>query len=619
MKIIFALFLFTFLFFITASAQNPVFQVEGVVHSYEHAQGQGFLKKGKPMLLQGTLEDAKINIILNGNLVQQLNTDHNGMFRYNLEFDELYQVIFTKQGFNQSHLMIDTRAFPEEIKKGGFGFVKAEILLNSYQNGTDTSLNVNLGRLSFNPAKKEFVIENIEEKGSGGLFKPSSRQTGASVELFIRSINKNSERLASYQPLPAPEMALRQKERPAREEIQKKNPKVSLVQSKDREPMEESSLIIPRFSNFMPLLINADENMIHIQEDVIRREKEQLLVYKMRIKTKDDSLEIIRREQQIDLAEKEIAKARLLITTQNEKLSAQQSSMLLMVSLLVLFSGSSFLVFTYYRQRQMASREIESKNKQITDSISYARRIQQSILISEDSLQQYLPESFVFLQPKAIVSGDFYFIAPVGKKFLVAVVDCTGHGVPGAFMSLIGNRLLREIVVEKGIHDPALVLDHLHTGINDSLNQAETVENSQDGMDVAVCLIDPEAYMLVFAGAMNPAYLVCDQELHVLPADVSSVGGKNLRRRDKEKKKFTNKACQYNSGCMLYLFTDGYMDQFGGELDQKFNTKRFKQMLMDIQPLSAVEQKEIIATTLTHWKGERSQTDDILMLGIRLL
>ena len=186
-------------------------------------------------------------------------------------------------------------------------------------------------------------------------------------------------------------------------------------------------------------------------------------------------------------------------------------------------------------------------------------------------------------------------------------------------MSLVGHRLLREIVVEKGIHDPAQVLENLHTGINDSLNQTETNENSQDGMDVAVCLIDPEAYTLVFAGAMNPAYLVFDQELQVLPADISSVGGKTLRRRDTNKKKFTNKACQYNSGCMLYLFTDGYMDQFGGPMDQKFNTKRFKQMLMDIQPLSAMEQKEIIASTLMDWKKEKPQTDDILMLGIRLL
>ena len=622
MKIKFIFSVSFLLFSITAIAQSPEFKVEGMVHSYEHAHSQGFLKKGKPTLLQGTLEDAKINVLSNGNLIQQLNTDYNGLFSFTLKFDQLYQIIVSKKGYSQSQLIIDTRAFPEKIKKGGFNFIKAEFLLNSYNQGGDTVLNKNLGRLFYNPSKNEFLAETIQQKESGGLFGSSSYMPDAPAELLDRAIKKNNERLANYQPLLKHTVSLKRKQKPEpkEEEVrEKKNITKTVKKEEPGAPYEESALVIPRNLGFSPLLFNADEEMINMQEEAVRREREQLMVYRLRVKTKDDSLEILRREKQINLAENEIAKARLLISAQEEKLSAQQSSMFLMVSLLVLFSGSSFLVFTYYRQRQMASREIESKNKQITDSISYARRIQQSILVGENMLQQYLPESFVFLQPKAIVSGDFYFIAPVGQKFLVAVSDCTGHGVPGAFMSLIGNRLLREIIVEKGIHDPAEVLEQLHIGINKSLNQSDAVENSQDGMDIAVCLIDPEAYTLVFAGAMNPAYLVYDQELQVLPADVSSVGGKTLRRRDQGKKKFTNKACKYNSGCMLYLFTDGYMDQFGGALDQKFNTRRFKQMLMDIQPLSAEEQKEIITTTLMEWKKEKPQTDDILMLGIRLL
>lgn len=605
-----------------AFPQNPVFVVEGTIHGYEHDPSQGLFKKSSPTLLQGTLQDAKIKVTRNGQLVQQLNSNKMGLFSFRLSFDELYHVTISKNGYNQNLLIIDTRAFPAEIRKGGLVFSGAEFVLNSHNGGNDSLLNKNLGRLYFNPGKEQFHLAAVSEQKEGGLFS-TTPSTDTPSSLLERAIRENNESLKNYTPLPSP--ALSQTKEKI---IQANRTEVAGTARMKKESVKEASggsqenkLTIDRNFNLSPVLSQIDMEGIQEQEEAIRREKELLLLVKLKAKTLGDSLEILRRQRQIDMAEQEIVNAKLLISTQADKLSAQKNSMYLMISFLAVSFGLSSLAFFYYRQKRRSSLLVESKNKQITDSLNYARRIQQSILLSENSLQQHLPESFVFLQAKDIVSGDFYFVAPVGNKFLVAVADCTGHGVPGAFMSLIGHRLLREIVVERQIHDPALVLEQLHLGIIDSLNQRKGDEFSQDGMDISVCLIDQEAYTLVFAGAMNPAYLVHDQELQVLQADISSVGGKTLRAKqnEKEKKKFTNKACKYRSGCMLYLFTDGYMDQFSGNDDQKFNTRRFKRMLMDIQPLSAEEQKFTIEKTFHEWKEETPQTDDVLIMGIRLL
>ena len=615
--------LFLLLQVLPAFPQNPVFVVEGTIHGYEHDPSQGLFKKSSPTLLQGTVQDAKIKITRNGQLVQQLNTNEMGMFSFKLLFNELYQVIISKEGYNQNLLIIDTRAFPAQIRKGGYAFTGAEFVLNSFKQGKDSLLNTNLGRLYLNPAKEQFHLAAISEQKEGWLFS-NTPSTDTPTNLMERAIRKNNEFLKEYRPISSPTLA-RTKEnnsssRYANEsEVSKRKRAETLKEEADA--TQSHSVTIDKNFNLTPVLSQISAEGIKEQEEVIRRERELLLLAKLKAKTLGDSLEIVRRERQIDMAEQEIVNAKLLISTQAEKLSAQKNSLYLMVSFLVVSLGFSSLAVFYYRQKRRTSILVESKNKQITDSLNYARRIQQSILLSESILQQHLPESFVFLQPKDIVSGDFYFVAPIGQKYLVAVADCTGHGVPGAFMSLIGHRLLREIVVEQQIHDPALVLEQLHLGIIDSLNQRRGDEFSQDGMDISVCLIDPEAYTLVFAGAMNPAYLVHDQELQVLQADVSSVGGKTLRAKqnEKEKKKFTNKACKYRSGCMLYLFTDGYMDQFSGNDDQKFNTKRFKRMLMDIQPLSAEEQKFTIEKSFYQWKEETPQTDDVLIMGIRLL
>lgn len=600
-----------------AWAQHPVFKVEGIVHGYEHNESQGLLKKSKPTLLEGTLEEAHIRVLKNGYLVKELNTDINGLFSFELDFDALYQLIISKGGYNINQLIIDTRAFPKNIKKGGYAFTGAEFVLNSYKAGNDSTLHKKLGRLHYNPSLEKFSLDGKSQQEPIGLF-VATPLTDTPLELLQRAIRKNNEQLKEYSPLPAPDQSFTQTPVPAtsrkKAERSKTEPEtVALVKEDTLHGLSEHLVYLH------PIISTLDEELLLIKEDAIRREKEQLLLDRLKVKSHEDSMRIAQREHQISLAEQEIYHARLLISTQAEKLILQRNSLYLMISLLLITSGLLVMVVKHYRQKQRTTQLIESKNRQITDSISYARRIQQSILISEHTICQFLPESFIFWQPKAIVSGDFYFIAKTGSKFLVAVADCTGHGVPGAFMSLIGHRLLRETIIEKNNYDPAAVLEQLHSGIIDALQQHEGQENIQDGMDIAICLIDPETHTLVFAGAMNPAYLLYEQTLQLLEPDISSVGGKALRPQSEGKKKvFRNKTVRYSPGSMLYLFTDGYMDQFGGEKDQKFNTKRFKQLLGNIHHLPASLQKEIMEGAFREWKEDYPQTDDVLLLGISL-
>lgn len=605
---------------VSVSGQHPVFKVEGTVHGYEHNESNGLLRKNKPTLLEGTLEDAHIKVIENGNIVRELNTDEKGLFSFELSFDALYQLIISKQGYNNNQLIIDTRAFPQKIKKGGYAFTGAEFVLNSYKAGSDSSLHKKLGRLHYNPGQEKFSLEGVSQQESVGLF-VATPPTDTPLELLQRAIRKNNEHLREYSPLPnsVPQFTRSNSASKNVKKVEKPVKDQSGKEPSKAEETETSSSFNPEPVYSLSPLLPVDEELIRIQEDAIRREKEQLLLDRLKSKSLEDSLRIAQREQQISHAEQEITHARLLITTQAEKLSAQRNSLYLMISLLVITSGLLLMVIKHYRQKQKTSLLIESKNRQITDSIGYARRIQQSILISEHTICQFLPESFVFWQPKAIVSGDFYFIARTGSKYLVAAADCTGHGVPGAFMSLIGHRLLRETIVEKNNYDPAAVLEQLHTGILEALQQSEGQGNIQDGMDIAVCLIDPQAHCLVYAGAMNPAYLLKQEGLQLLEPDLQSVGGKALRPESEGRKRvFSNKTIHYSPGSMLYLFTDGYMDQFGGERDQKFNTRRFKKLLSNIYHLPASQQKEIIEGTFQEWKEDYPQTDDVLLLGISL-
>jgi serine phosphatase RsbU (regulator of sigma subunit) len=258
---------------------------------------------------------------------------------------------------------------------------------------------------------------------------------------------------------------------------------------------------------------------------------------------------------------------------------------------------------------------IEKKNQDITASITYAKRIQQAMLPSLTEIEGVFPNSFVFFEPKDIVSGDFYYFKQIKTKIIIGAIDCTGHGVPGAFMSLIGNDLLNEIVESKSVTKASHILDKLDEGITKVLRQTDT--QIRDGMDAAFCIYDVETQTMEYAGARNPLIYIENGELKIIKADRQSIGG-NLIKNQLNKKLFTTHTLDYNENTTFYLFTDGFQDQFGGNDDRKFTTKRFREMLLELSKLPFVEQKEFLNATLKNWMGySHRQIDDILIFGFK--
>ncbi|MCH7656946.1 MAG: SpoIIE family protein phosphatase [Bacteroidetes bacterium] len=255
---------------------------------------------------------------------------------------------------------------------------------------------------------------------------------------------------------------------------------------------------------------------------------------------------------------------------------------------------------------------IEQKNIDITDSIRYAKRIQDAILPSLKVIKDNLKDSFVLYLPKDIVSGDFYWVKEKNESLVIVAADCTGHGVPGAFMSMLGISFLNEIVEKDNITSPEKILNTLRENIVTALRQRGLETESKDGMDMAVCAYNKKLKRLSFAGANNPLYLVRNREL------VQTDGNRMPVAIHIKMEDFTKHDIPIEPGDSLYIFSDGFVDQFGGPEGKKFKNKKFKQLLVDIQGENMGVQKEILNKTMTEWRGEQEQIDDIVVLGFKV-
>lgn len=355
-------------------------------------------------------------------------------------------------------------------------------------------------------------------------------------------------------------------------------------------------------------LKNVTKEKLLLENDVL---KQELSIKNLEVeKTKKDQV----------IKDKE-AQNRL----QEQKLSERKK----VISLLTfIIAGAGFagiiILFLYGRIRRQKNKLksqkhlIEEKNKEITESIYYARRIQNSIMLTEHTLRKYLPDMFVYFRPRDIVSGDFYWFTNVENKLLIAAVDCTGHGVPGAFLSMIGNTLLNKIVNEYKITSPSMILSYLHEGMMATLEQNVVDTNTEDGMDMTICTIVPEEKLVLYAGAKNPLLVYIEDQLVPVKADFHTIGEHPLRPGMEVE--FTEHQIAYDDETIIYLMTDGYTDQFGGEKDKgsKFNVTRFKDILIQNSHKSMEDIKTIISDSMDEWKKNNEQTDDMLVIGIRL-
>jgi serine phosphatase RsbU (regulator of sigma subunit) len=260
--------------------------------------------------------------------------------------------------------------------------------------------------------------------------------------------------------------------------------------------------------------------------------------------------------------------------------------------------------------------QIHGQHKSITSSITYAKNIQSNILPAKTFLNELFPDNFLIFKPKDIVSGDFYYFNEANGKIILAAIDCTGHGVPGAFMSVIGYSLLSEIIESHYIIEPAYILKSLHIGIRTFLRQEAEASTSRDGMDIALVVIDKGKREIKFAGAKNPLVYIRNGEINVLQGDNLYIGG-NMSRGDIT---FTQTAISLSKEetFSFYLFSDGYQDQFGGEENKKLMKKHFRELLYQISDLPMREQGELLAEWHEAWKGSLAQTDDILVMGVRM-
>lgn len=274
------------------------------------------------------------------------------------------------------------------------------------------------------------------------------------------------------------------------------------------------------------------------------------------------------------------------------------------------------IIDTDVTERKLSEEIIRRKNKDITDSIEYAKKIQTSILPEITTIKQALPESFIYYLQKDIVSGDFYWYALKGDNAIIACVDCTGHGVPGAFMSLIGYNLLNHIVNDNNIDDPAKILNELNKGVINALYRNNPNNTTKDGMDVAVCNINLKTKEVQFAGAMRPLYLFRNGIFEEVKGDKMPIGTKDSERDHDIK--FTCHSLQADNDTVFYLFSDGYADQFGGDKGKKMMTKNFKEILASIHNKPFSEQQAAIAHHHKQWKGDYEQVDDILVIGFKL-
>ncbi len=337
---------------------------------------------------------------------------------------------------------------------------------------------------------------------------------------------------------------------------------------------------------------------------------------------KEAELKLIRGQKEVDALKLKNNKILLMIAL---------AGGIVLAILLVLIANRYKLKKQSHVTLEKQNKEITLQKEEITDSINYAKRIQQAILPPKATVEKLPPGSFIFYRPKDIVSGDFYFVEKVNDKVVFAAVDCTGHGVPGAMVSVVGFNLLTQAVRDKELSVPSEILSHLDKGVSDTLRQSDGGDTIKDGMDLAVCSFDPKKLTLEYAGVCNslcivrkniksshkissPKEVFFNEDLLEVKSDKFEIGNNHNGITDS----YTNHTFQLEKGDSVFIYSDGYADQFGGAAGKKFKYNHLKNVLIQISSMESLQQHEVLQKEFEVWKGNQDQVDDVLIMGMKV-
>jgi serine phosphatase RsbU (regulator of sigma subunit) len=380
------------------------------------------------------------------------------------------------------------------------------------------------------------------------------------------------------------------------------------------------------------LILEKERFELSNREQDIRSLKQQQAIDSLSLKQKDDSARVLTAQNNYLEAEKKRQEDKAEQEKRIRKMVVGIGILIALVAMMILAG----LISTRRQNQKLAENKrhiekintdleitnaevlkqkdiIEQKNQSITDSIQYASRIQEAVLPPADFLTEWGIDNFILYKPKDIVSGDFYWGIRKGNRIVIAAGDCTGHGVPGAFMSMLGHALLDEIISTKELEDAAGILNHLRDGVISTLKQKGTTGETRDGMDISLVILDLQDLKLDYAGANNPLYIIRENKMKKIQADRMPIGIHFISFTP-----FTNHNMELKKGDYLYLFSDGFADQFGGPDGRKFMYKPFQDLLLRNHSKTMELQKEILDNTFEKWKGESEQVDDVLVIGMHL-
>ncbi|MDQ3048242.1 MAG: tetratricopeptide repeat protein [Bacteroidota bacterium] len=340
--------------------------------------------------------------------------------------------------------------------------------------------------------------------------------------------------------------------------------------------------------------LNDDEGMRQVQEMEKRMDNEK----------KEKEIEILKQKEEIQT---------LKVKTQSESLKRSNLIIFSVAGILLVVLGMSFFIYKAYKQIKQTNTELGQKKKEIQDSINYAKNIQEAMLPDVSLLKGHFSQGFGLYLPKDVVSGDFYWFGELNDIVYFAVVDCTGHGVPGAFMSMIGIDKLNHAAIDKKLEKPSEILSYLNISVKKALKQSSQTSGSKDGMDMAICSYNSKTRQLSFAGANRPLWILRNKTLLEYKGTKASIAGYT-----DDDQVYEEHSIQMEQNDSIYLFTDGFADQFGGVNKKKFMTRQLKQTFVDLHHLHMSEQEKQLQKFFNSWKEGIEQVDDVLVLGFKV-